>query len=381
MRGMSEGLAGPRQLRRLLDAVLAVGAELDLSTVLQRIVATATDLVDARFGALGVLDETRTYLTDFLTVGLDEGERHVIGELPKGRGILGLLITDPKPLRLVELKDHLESAGFPPNHPPMGSFLGVPVMVRGEAFGNLYLCEKRNGEGFTDIDEELVVALAAAAGVAIDNARLHGRVGELALVEDRERIARDLHDTVIQRLFAIGLNLQGGMRLAANQPELLQRLMSAVEDLDVTVREIRSAIFQLHAPPAVGRSFRSVAMELSAEAGRSLGFEPSVTFDGPVDTVMTDELADQLLAVEREALSNVAKHARATSVSLSIAVDDTTVTLRVADNGIGTTDDAHGGRGIANMVARAEDRGGRCTLERRDTGGTVLTWTVPAPVH
>ncbi len=379
MRGMADGLAGPRQLRRLLDAVLAVGAELDLSTVLQRIVATATDLVDARYGALGVLDESRTYLTDFLTVGLEDGERHIIGELPKGRGILGLLITDPKPLRLVELRDHLESAGFPPHHPPMGSFLGVPVLVRGEAFGNLYLCEKRGGEGFSDIDEELVVALASAAGVAIDNARLHGRVADLALVEDRERIARDLHDTVIQRLFAIGLNLQGGMRLAAPQPELVLRLTSAVEDLDVTVREIRSAIFQLHAPPTVGRSFRAVAMELSAEAGRSLGFEPSVTFDGPVDTVMTDELADQLLAVEREALMNVAKHAHATSASLSIAVDDTTVTLTVTDDGVGIASVGHGGRGVANMAARAEDLGGCCTLAARDGGGTVLTWSVPAP--
>ena len=378
---MADGLAGPRQLRRLLDAVLAVGAELDLSTVLHRIVAAATDLVDAKYGALGVLDESRTYLTDFLTVGLEEGQRHIIGELPKGRGILGLLITDPKPLRLVELRDHLESAGFPPHHPPMGSFLGVPVLVRGEAFGNLYLCEKRGGEGFSDIDEELVVALAAAAGVAIDNARLHGRVADLALVEDRERIARDLHDTVIQRLFAIGLNLQGGMRLVSHDPELLQRLTSAVEDLDVTVREIRSAIFQLHAPPAVGRSFRAVAMELSAEAGRSLGFEPSVTFDGPVDTVMTDELADQLLAVEREALMNVAKHARATSVAMSIAVDDATVTLRVTDDGVGIGSVGHGGRGVANMASRAEDLGGSCTFAARDGGGTVLTWSVPAPTH
>src|SRR5688572_20710383 len=166
-------LVGPRSLRRLLDAVMTVGSDLDLASVLHRIVESAVELVDAHYGALGVLDPTRTRLTEFITVGLDDEAYRAIGHLPEGHGILGLLIVDPKPLRLPDLGEHPDSFGFPPHHPPMKSFLGVPVAVRGEVFGNLYLTDKTSAEVFSDIDVELVVALAAAAGVAIENARLH----------------------------------------------------------------------------------------------------------------------------------------------------------------------------------------------------------------
>ncbi len=204
--------AGPRSLRQLLDAVLTVGSDLDLPAMLQRIVQAAVALVDARYGALGVLDETRTRLAEFITVGIDDETHRAIGDLPEGHGILGLLIVDAKPLRLPDLREHPDSYGFPPNHPPMRSFLGVPILVRNEVFGNLYLTDKTSAEVFTDVDEELVIGLAAAAGVAIENTRLHARVQELALVEDRERIARDLHDSIVQRLFATGLSLQVAAR-------------------------------------------------------------------------------------------------------------------------------------------------------------------------
>ncbi|HWC09666.1 MAG TPA: GAF domain-containing protein, partial [Acidimicrobiales bacterium] len=174
--------AGPRSLRQLLDAVLTVGSDLDLETVLRRIVESAVSLVDARYGALGVLDESGTRLAQFLTVGLDDETYRAIGDLPEGHGILGLLIVEPKPIRLPDLREHPDSYGFPPNHPPMKSFLGVPVRVRDQVFGNLYLTDKTSAEGFTDIDEELGVALAAAAGVAIENARLHALVREMALL-------------------------------------------------------------------------------------------------------------------------------------------------------------------------------------------------------
>ena len=215
---MSE-FAGPRSLRQLLDAVLTVGSDLDLPAMLQRIVEAAVELVDARYGALGVLDESRTRLAQFITVGIDDETHSAIGDLPEGHGILGLLIVDAKPLRLPDLREHPDSYGFPPHHPPMRSFLGVPVRVRDQVFGNLYLTDKTSAEVFTDVDEELVVGLAAAAGVAIDNARLHARIQELTLVEDRERIARDLHDTVVQRLFATGLSLQGAAGLIHSDPD------------------------------------------------------------------------------------------------------------------------------------------------------------------
>ena len=237
-------MAGPRQLRRLLDGVLTIGSDLDLHTVLHTIIEAAAELVDAQYGALGVLDESGTRLSDFITVGIDDEARTAIGSLPEGHGILGLLIIDPKPLRLPDLREHPDRFGFPANHPPMKSFLGVPIAVRGKVFGNLYLCDKAGGDGFSDVDEELAVGLASAAGIAIENARLHARVAELATLEDRERIARDLHDTVIQRLFAIGLSLQATLRLVSDLT-VSARLLSAVDDLDTTVRDVRAAIFEL----------------------------------------------------------------------------------------------------------------------------------------
>ena len=290
--------AGPRSLRQLLDAVLTVGSDLDLPAMLERIIQAAVDLVDARFGALGVLDETRTRLAQFITVGLDDETYRAIGELPEGHGILGLLIVDAKPLRLPDLREHPDSYGFPPNHPPMRSFLGVPIRVRDEVFGNLYLTDKTSAEVFTDVDEELVVGLAAAAGVAIENTRLHTRVQELALVEDRERIARDLHDSIVQRLFATGLSLQGAAGLIRSDADAaMQRVNAAVDDLDLTVKHIRSAIFGLES--AIGRDaggLRRRVLDLAAESRDMLGFEPTVLFEGQVDSATPDAVAADALA-------------------------------------------------------------------------------------
>src|SRR4051812_36680110 len=256
-------------MRQLLDAVLTVGSDLDLAAMLERIVQAAVDLVDARYGALGVLDDTRTRLAQFITVGIDDETHARIGNLPEGHGILGLLIVDAKPIRLPDLHEHPDSYGFPPNHPPMRSFLGVPIRVRDEVFGNLYLTDKTTAEVFTDVDEELVVGLAAAAGVAIDNARLHARLNDLNLVEDRERIARDLHDTVIQRLFATGLSLQASIRLVRGDPDEAERRISgAVDDLDVTVKHIRSAIFGLERTRPTRDGLRSQIVGMAREAGR-----------------------------------------------------------------------------------------------------------------
>ncbi len=368
---------GSPQLRRLLDAVLAVGAELDLATVLHRIVEVATDLVDARYGALGVLDEHGGRLAEFLTTGMDDATRAEIGELPRGDGLLGTLIDDPRPLRLPELSRHPDSAGFPPGHPHMTSFLGVPIVAHGEVFGNLYLCDKRDGAPFDETDEELTVALANAAGVAIDNARLHARVADMVLFEERDRIARDLHDTVIQRLFAVGLTLQGVAQLAGDGP-LRDRVETSIDDLDTTVREIRSTIFQLHSGRTGDRSLRRAALELAAESARTLGFDPTVRLEGPVDTVSDGAISDHLLAAQREALANVARHAAARSVEVVIRAHDGELTLVVRDDGVGIGDHPTvGGRGLENLRSRARQLGGTCTVERCAAGGTRLTWTVP----
>jgi signal transduction histidine kinase len=369
-------MAGPRQLRRLLDGVLTIGSDLDLHSVLHTIIETAAEIVDAQYGALGVLDETGTRLSDFITVGIDDAGREAIGHLPEGHGILGLLIVDPKPLRLPDLREHPDRFGFPANHPQMTSFLGVPVAVRGKVFGNLYLCDKAGGDVFTDVDEELAVGLASAAGIAIENARLHARVAEFATVEDRERIARDLHDTVIQRLFAIGLSLQSTLRLAGDDL-VKKRLLAAIDDLDTTVRDVRSAIFELHTARLPGRSIRQELIQLCSESARGLGFEPVIRFDGPIDTAVDDSLADELFAVLREALTNIAKHARASSAEVSVEARDSTLSARVTDNGVGYRAGAGHGRGVANLRTRAARLDGDFDITELDAGGTLLAWRVP----
>jgi len=369
--------AGAKQLRRLLDAVMAVGADLDLPTILRRLVETGVDLVDATYGALGVLDPTRTSLAEFLTVGISDDDIATIGSLPKGHGILGLLIVDPKPLRLPDLREHPDSYGFPPGHPPMTSFLGVPVFVRGEVFGNLYLTDKRGGDAFTDVDEELALGLGAAAGVAIDNARLHARIREVDLLEDRERIARDLHDTVIQRLFATGLSLQGAARLA-ERPEVADRIQRAVDDIDMTVRQIRSSIFELHTTRMPGRSLRRELLAVGGEATNVLGFEPVFRFEGAIDNAVPDDVAEHLLSVVREALSNVARHAAAGRVEVVVEVDRGRVRLTIDDDGLGPGDvSASSGRGLPNMKARAQGLGGTASVVEGPGGGTRVMWDVP----
>jgi signal transduction histidine kinase len=365
-------------LRQLLDAVLTVGSDLDLPAMLERIIQSATDLVDATYGALGVLDDTRTRLSQFITVGIDDEQHRAIGHLPEGHGILGLLIIDAKPLRLPDIAEHPDSFGFPPNHPPMRSFLGVPIRVRDEVFGNLYLTDKKSAEVFTDVDEELVVGLAAAAGVAIENTRLHTKLHELAMVEDRERIARDLHDTVIQRLFATGMSLQGSVRLVRTDPETaVERIENAVDDLDLTVKHIRTAIFGLEETGARVDGVRNVILSLVRDAAGPLGFEPRVLFDGPLDSGVDDLVAAELLATLREALSNVARHARATRVDVEVLVVRD-VCLRVVDDGVGPpAPAAPRGNGLRNMAERAGRLGGRLTVTAGDPCGTVLEWRVP----
>lgn len=371
-------VAGPRSLRQLLDAVLTIGSDLDLPLMLERIIQSAVELVDATYGALGVLDDTGTRLAQFVTVGVDDETHRAIGHLPEGHGILGLLIVDAKPLRLPDLTAHPDSRGFPPNHPPMHSFLGVPIRLRDTVFGNLYLTDKRSGEEFSEVDEELAIGLASAAGVAIENARLHSRVQELALVEDRERIARDLHDTVIQRLFATGMSLQGSIRLVHSEPDaVMERIGAAVDDLDLTVKHIRTAIFGLEQTRVTAHGLRERILSLAREAAGPLGFEPRVLLDGPLDTGLDDRVGAELVATLREALSNVARHARATQVEVEVILAED-LRLRVIDDGVGPPDElAPRGKGLRNMAERAARLGGEMALRPASYAGTELDWRVP----
>ena len=519
--------------RSLLDAVLAVASDLDLRAVLHRITDAAVTLVGARYGALGVISDDGQGLAQFIALGFDDALTARIGHLPEGHGVLGELIRDPRPLRLGRLADHPASFGFPPGHPPMSSFLGVPIRVRDVVFGNLYLTEKRGGADFDEQDETVVLALAAAAGVAIQNARLYtetrqrerlleasseistallsgdepeevlalvaararqvtgGRLavvalpagddrllvevadgdgsedvlgqlldrassalgdvmakGELrvlsedddfpgrslvggalavpfggrdaqprgvllvagiaspgvalatqtlgsfaaqaavalelaerrrdaerfAVFEDRDRIARDLHDLVIQRLFATGMQLEGAGRLVATHPEEARsRVTRAVDDLDATIRELRSTIYGLQAPRDDRPSLRALVLQAVDAATEQLGFAPSLRMDGLVDTLIPEGVAEHLLAALREALSNAARHAAASAVEVRLTVADGEVELRVSDDGVGMRT---GGRrsGLANLAARAESLGGDLLIDPADAGGTTVRW-------
>ncbi len=520
----------PSSAQVLLDAVIAISSASDMHHVLDQIVVSSCELTDASYGALGVIGADGA-LSDFITHGIDEAGRKLIGGLPTGRGILRLLIDHPEPIRLERLQDHSASYGFPLNHPPMTSFLGVPVRIRGTVFGNLYLTEKRGGGSFTEHDEMLVQALASAAGFVVENARAYAlserqrawleasarlhdtlqsplqladalphiaagtravsgavavgvfrldhrgamdliaadgreadrlaeagelvrhqldlafrgeqpddiRLGrdrlvlllpmrtrllatlvllvivdarqdatrqpsqekaltmsfadqaalaldrlqaladqrELATVTDRDRIARDLHDVVIQRLFATGLQLQG-IRARAAPPAMQERLDQAVADLDTTIRDIRATIFELQHQD--GASLRHEVLELVSEYRAVLGFAPVLHTQGPIDTVTDSTSTDHLLAVLREALSNVARHACATSTTVEIAVEMKVspgeLVMRVTDDGRGLPERRQES-GLRNLRQRAAQLGGTVRLSVNEPQGTVLEWRVP----
>ena len=528
----------------LLEAVVAIGGHLELELVLRQIVEAAVELVSARYGALGVIGEGGR-LVEFVPVGLDESQIAGIAHWPEGRGLLGKLITDPRPLRMPDIAAHPESSGFPEGHPPMRSFLGVPVRIRDEVYGNLYLTEKQGGAEFDDEDQALVQALAAAAGVAIENARLYSEArrqqqwlranaevtqqllseaepGEvldlvtqqaleisgadlvvlalptgnreqlviehasgqgaaqalglvlpahgsasgvvmasgkplavesfsddervapvarehmplgpavlvplgpagnvrgvltagrhqgalplsppavemvitfaaqagiglelaehrrdfqrIALFEDRDRIARDLHDLVIQRLFATGMSLQGATALMRD-PESARRVQQAVDSLDETIRDIRSAIFSLQSrgedePLGVRGRILAVVEQMTA----SLGFTPALRMAGAIDTQVPDEIAEQMLPALREALANVAKHANASRADVAVEAGPDLV-LTVRDNGVGLRDTGRRS-GLTNLAERAGELGGTLRTGAGPNGGTELEWRVPLP--
>ncbi|MFF2200396.1 GAF domain-containing protein [Streptomyces sp. NPDC058145] len=533
------------RVHTLLEAVLAVGSDLDLEVVLHRIVESAVTLVDAQYGALGVVGDEGT-IKQFVTVGMDEETIARIGHYPRGEGILGLLIRHPEPLRLADLHRHAASVGFPAGHPPMNSFLGAPVRVREQIFGNLYLTNKRSGAEFDTDDEAVLRTLAAAAGVAIDNARLYedaqrrqrwlaasndltrsllsgaepgavlesftakvrevagaalvtlavpvGDRGELVIeaasgagaekvsglvlppsalaakvfisgetitsdalsadpraeggsasvvelgpaffvplgtpehirgvlqvanlpggalfadavsdmvtgfgnqaalaldvaehrrdtermvvLDDRDRIARDLHDLVIQRLFAGALSLQSTLGRVSDRPQASERIQRVVDDLDDTIKIIRSTIYALRERDQArrGSGLRAQLVAATERAIESLGFAPALRMTGLLDTVVSAEQGEQLLAVLGEALSNAARHAHATSVDVGVEVTDAALRLRVADNGRGIDPAVTRRSGLVNLRRRAEEMDGTFALSANEPSGTVVEWAVP----
>jgi signal transduction histidine kinase len=364
-------------LRRVLDAVILIEADLDLPVLLRHVVEEACSMTGARYGALGVLDEDCSALAEFITVGLGADEVAQIGTLPTGKGVLGVLIAEPAPLRLARIDSHVESYGFPPGHPPMTSFLGVPIKVRDEVYGNLYLTDKVGWTEFTREDEALVGALAVAAGIAIENARLHQRVQEVAVYDERDRLARDLHDTVIQRLFGAGLRLQG-IAGAVREADIARRMGTVVTEIDESITQLRSIIYALGLAGGE-RDIRAKIITLLRDLAEVVGFEVRSAFDGVVDSAISDEIAEHLLIIVREAVTNIGRHAHATEATVRVSVDADHCQLTVTDNGrgMGAGNTKEGGLGLANMRRRAEKLRGSFNLESPVSGGTNLTWRVP----
>ena len=358
------------RLQQLLDAMLSIGSDLSLPAVLQRIIGSACKLVDARYGALGVVDD-HGQLTDLATSGIDESTHDAVGRLPEFTGILGVLLRDPKPVRLRDVGEHPLAQGFPPGHPEMSSFLGVPIRGK-EAIGSLYLADKQSADQFSEEDERLAVTLAAASGVAIDNARLQASLEHVAVLQDRERIARELHDKVIQRLFAAGMTLQTTLPIARS--EVASHITQAVEEIDETIRDIRRTIFALET-----RTRRGVRVDIFAhvDAAREvLGFTPELRLEGPIDSAVPETTADHLLAALFEALSNVAQHAGASKVDVAVEAGEE-LRLEVADDGAGLPDRIEPGQGLRNMERRALELGGNASVRPGKGAGTVVEWRVP----
>ncbi|QLY30265.1 GAF domain-containing protein [Nocardia huaxiensis] len=373
--------APAERLHELLEAVYAVSTDRDLPTILRQLVVSAARVVDAEFGAMGLLaPETRDgrrRLAEFIQFGVDDETEQRIGVWPHGGGVLGAVLASDEPVRIDELSAHPAFAGWPAGHPLMHSFLGVPVRIQGELYGNLYLANKRGGP-FTPEDARIIEALAVMAGVKIANVRMleekHRDNVTIAVMEDRERIARDLHDTVIQRIYAAGLTVQGALR-ADPAPEVAERLERVVTALDETIQDIRATIFAIQSP-AESKGLQSDITDLVTSAARHLGFTPALRQYGPIDAVPA-ETGRQALAVLRESLSNVVRHADATRIDVHVVADADELRITVADNGIGLGDEPHDG-GLRNMAERAGKLGGALELgPGLDGQGTGLLWRVP----
>ena len=367
----------------LIQAGLTLAAELDLETILRHIVELAVEITGATYGALGVLGRDQR-IGRFITTGMSEEQQALIGDPPTGHGILGMLIERPEPIRLPDLTKDPLSYGFPPNHPPMRSFLGAPLRALGRIYGNIYLTDKRGAEVFSDDDEGALIVLATQAGVAIENARLYGEtqraqkeLGRLEVLEERERIAKELHDGVVQSLFAVGMGLQGAAALEQD-PAIASRLDNAVEDIDRAIRDLRNYIFGLRPGILADRQLNEALRKLCNEFTARSGVVTVADVDDAVAAEFASRAADMIMLV-REGLSNVRRHAQATTCRVSLRRDATgVVAMQIDDDGTGfDVEEPRSGLGLTNLAARVESMGGTLRIESVAGDGTTLTATFP----
>ncbi|MHB8513622.1 MAG: GAF domain-containing sensor histidine kinase [Actinomycetota bacterium] len=362
---------GERRQQALVEAGLALTSEHSLPKLLEKIVQLACSVSGARYGALGVIDESGTGLGQFLTHGVTEEERRAIGDLPRGRGILGILIREATPLRLKNISDDPRSVGFPPNHPPMKTFLGVPLSIRGKTFGNLYLTEKAGGEEFSKDDEQVVITLAAQAAIAIENASLEAQVQRLAIIEERERIAKELHDDIVQSLFAEGMSLEAARGFVNDPAKVDARLSQAVDNIDRVIRDLRGYIFGMRPGSAADRHLEEALIELVSTYEQSANIEVKV--DSDVAALLAGK-AQQLIQAAREALSNAVRHSNGSKIKVSLVRLGDTAVFSVEDNGTGFDLEAaeRKGNGLRNLLDRAEAMSGSLQIMLTEPGTKIM---------
>jgi len=370
------------RLRKRLVNLSALGqriaASLDVETVFQAVVDSACELTGARFGALGVFDSQRR-IVQFLTHGLSEEERRRIGKPPEGLGILGWLQDLQEPLRLGDLTKHPRAVGFPANHPPMKTFLGAPVRHGDDVLGNVYLTEKENSEGFTPEDENLLVLFAAQAAMAIRNAQLHRQVQDLVVLEERERIGMDLHDGVIQSLYATGLRLETCLEDLEQHPAAVAaQLRAAIDQLNQVIADVRSYIFQLRPAVLSETDLAGAIGGLLRELKVNTLVDVDLTEEPGACHGLSEEQTSALFLVAQEALTNTRKHALASKVVACLEQRDGLFTLAIRDDGAGFDPaSVQKGQGLHNMRERVEKLGGTITLSSAPSKGAELIVRVP----
>ncbi len=379
LRRSAEALEQRRQQLSALNAAgLALTSELDRDEVLQRVVDQARAVASAKYAALGVFDEEGVVGT-FTTSGISPAERARIGPLPHGLGLLGLLQKEKRPLRVADIAEHPASVGFPKNHPPMKSFVGTPILLRGETLGNLYLTEKQGAAEFTADDEEALLTLAAQAAIAIENARLYEQEARVATLEERNRIRMDLHDGVMQSLYGVGLLLEDVAERLDEEPEHSKRqLWSSIDRLNAAIADLRGYVIGLKPVEANQPLEQSLAM--LAEQARSNALL-DVTVDIKDGTAENLDQPRTLAAyyIAADALGNIARHARAQHAWLRFFTENETVVLEVTDDGVGFDyESATSGHGLGNMRERAFAGGGTLHVESRPGHGARIRLELPA---
>ncbi len=367
-----------RELAAINEASLALSSDLDLDSVLQRVVDLSREVTDARYGALALLGDEGS-ISEFLTSGIDTEERERLGGLPEGKGLLGVVMQEGQTLRIDRIVDDPRSVGFPPGHPAMTSFIGLPIMYEERIVGDLYLTDKNGGEPFTERDEEMLRTFAAHAAVAIENARLYQQVQDLVVLEERDRIGMDLHDGVIQSLYATGLTLENSLEDLQEDPARARpQLEEAIEHLNQIIADIRSYIFNLRPAVLADTDLAGAVGGLLQELKVNALLDVRLIEEPGVCRRLSEEQTAAVFHVAQESLTNIRKHAQAASVTARLERQDGTFRMTIDDDGVGFDPGRPGsGQGLHNMRERVEGLGGRLQVESGNGQGTRLTIELP----